>query len=104
MRFDITIKTSVGVQNSLRKSTVMFVLESGAEKVFGSRYPTITVNVLPVEGDQVPLQISLITEDGDILNSTTVYYTPEISAEFSLDADGVEVDGQVSEFHFPKPE
>ena len=60
--------------------------------------------MLPLEADQVPLQISLVAENGQVLSATTVYYTPETGAEFSLDAEGIDAEGQVSKFGKSTPD
>ena len=92
------IKMRLVTEYSRQSQTVIFTLEPGVENLFGSRYPKLRVLVLPLEADQVPLQISLVAESGQTLSSTTVYYTPEIGAEFSLDAEGIDAQGKISSF------
>jgi len=100
----VIIKTRLATEYSAKKQTVIFTLEPGFEKVFGTDYPILKVLVLPLEANQVPIQISLVAENGKILSSTTVYYTPETGAEFSLDVEGIDAQGQVSSFSRSKPE
>ena len=94
----VIIKTRLVSENYSKAMTVIFALEPGVEKVFGPRFPKLRIVVLPVEADQVPLLISLFDERGATLSSITVYYTPETGAEFSLDADGIDAEGQISHF------
>ena len=92
------IKVRLATESSAQSKTVIFTLEPGVEKLFGPRYPKLRVLVLPLEADQVPLQISLVAENGLTLSSTMVYYTPEYGAEFSLDAAGIDAHGTISSF------
>ena len=100
----VIIETRLATEYSSQSQTVIFTLEPGVEKLFGARYPMLRVLVLPLEAGQVPLQISLVAESGEILSSTTVYYTPEYGAEFSLDAEGIDAHGNISSFSKANPE
>ena len=91
----VKIKTQLSTGDSAQSQTTITRLEVGIEKEFGSEFPKLKVLVLPIEDERVPLQFSLIAEDGQVLGSTIVYFLPEIGAEFSLDAEGVDVQGQV---------
>ena len=82
---------------------MIFTLEPGVEKLYGDRYPKLKILVLPFEEDLVPLQISLVAETGATLSSTTVYYTPENGAEFSLNAEGLDAHGDISDFSRTNP-
>ena len=90
------IRVQVSEERSSRSQTVIFKLEEGVEKNFGNDYPMLKVLVLNWESDQLPLRISLVAENGQTLNSTIVYFTPESGAEFSLDADGIDAQGEIT--------
>ena len=100
----VIIKTRLATEYSSQSQTVIFTLEPGVEKLFGARYPMLRVLVLPLEADQVPLQISLVAESGQTLSSTFVYFTPENGAEFSLNAEGIDAHGNISSTSIAKSE
>ena len=92
----VVIKTQMATESSSKSVTLIIRLWPGREELFGDRFPKLRILVLPVEADQVPLQISLVAESGQTLSSTIVYYTPEYGAEFSLDAEGIDAHGSIS--------
>ncbi len=92
----VVVKTRLAWEYSSRSQTLIFKIEAGVEKLFGQKYPKLKVLVMPPEGEQVPFQISLIAESGQVLSSTMVYYTPDVGAEFSLDAEGIDAQGEIS--------
>jgi hypothetical protein len=91
----VVVKMWLTTENSSRSQTVIFTIEAGVEETFGRKYPKLKILTLPIEEEHVPFQISLVAESGQVLSSTTVYYTPDAGAEFSLDADGIDAQGQI---------
>ena len=94
--FRAKMRVQIATERLSKSHTILFTLEEGAEKNFGSEYPKLKVLVLPRESDQMPLQISLVAESGQTISSIIVYFTPESGAEFSLDADGIDAQGKIT--------
>jgi hypothetical protein len=79
-----------------RAQTVIFAIKPGAETLLPTRYPRLKILIMQPEKETVPIQISLVAESGQVLSSTTVDYSAEVGAEFSLSADGIEAEGKIS--------
>jgi len=92
------IRAQIATEKSGSQVVALVDLDEGKEKQFGSGYPKLKLLVLSYESDKIPIQLSLISETGQVLSSTIIYFTLETGVDFSLEAKGVDVRGRVNNY------